>query len=62
MDSANEGQEFLLELNDHGTVVNALKFSPCGKFLASVSDRQIVVYSGNFRFSQYLDDLVAHSA
>lgn len=45
IDPVVEGQEFLIELNDHQTVVNSLKFSPNGKLLASASDRQIVIYS-----------------
>lgn len=46
VDSASEGQEFLLDLADHGSAVNIARFSPCGKMLASASDRQIVIYVG----------------
>jgi len=43
--SSFERPEFILELNDHPTVINAAKFSPCGKHLATASDRQIIIYS-----------------
>ena len=42
-----KGQEFLVDLNDHNSVVNCVRFSPCGKMLASTSDRQIIIYTGN---------------
>ena len=38
--------DFILEMNDHSSVVNVARFSPCGKYLATASDRQIIVYSG----------------
>ena len=41
-----DGQEFLIDLNDHQSPVNIARFSPCGKMLATASDRQIVVYVG----------------
>ena len=48
VDSANlsgfNTQNFIVELADHENVVNAAKFSPCGRMLASASDRRIIVY------------------
>ena len=41
-----KGQEFLVDLNDHNSVVNCVRFSPCGKMLATSSDRQIIIYQG----------------
>jgi WD40 repeat protein len=38
--------KFIFEFSDHASSVNAVKFSPCGKHMATASDRQIVVYSG----------------
>ena len=40
----HDAQEFIIEFNDHQSVVNAVRFSPCGKMIASGSDKQIVVY------------------
>ena len=43
--TAEEQPEFLIELNsDHIGAVNGVRFSPCGKMLATASSRQIVVY------------------
>ena len=46
VNSSQKGQEFLVELNDHNSVVNCARFSPCGKMLATASDRQIIIYTG----------------
>jgi WD40 repeat protein len=35
---------FLHEFNDHQSVVNAARFSPCGRMLATASDRLVIVY------------------
>lgn len=35
-----------LELADHESVVNSVRFSPCGFMLATASDRRVVVYRG----------------
>eukprot|EP01031_Cornospumella_fuschlensis_P035564 gene35564-43127_t len=42
--SMKKDQEYIMEMNDHITVVNILRFSPCGKMLATASERQIVIY------------------
>ena len=43
--TAEEQPEFLIELNaDHIGAVNGVRFSPCGKMLATASSRQIVIY------------------
>jgi len=47
-DSTSDGQEFLIDLSDHGAAVLVARFSPCGKMLASASEKQIVVYVGAF--------------
>lgn len=44
VNSSKSGQEFIIELSDHNSVINACRFSPCGKMLATASDRQIVIY------------------
>eukprot|EP01035_Chromulina_nebulosa_P020755 gene20755-26911_t len=44
VDSTSDNPEFIFELADHQSVINSLKFSPCGKYLATGSDRIIVVY------------------
>ncbi len=41
---AGDSPEYIIELADHISAVNAAKFSPCGLMLATASDRQIVVY------------------
>ncbi len=46
VDSKEEGQEFIVDLSDHQSSVNVVRFSPCGRMLASASDKQIVVYTG----------------
>ena len=46
-DNNNEiSHEFLVDLNEHASVVNTLRFSPCGKMLASASERQVIIYIG----------------
>ena len=47
MDFAGNNHEFIIDLADHQSSVNVVRFSPCGKLLASASDRQVVIYSGN---------------
>lgn len=37
--------QFLVDLNDHGSTINVVRFSPCGKMIATASDRQIIIYS-----------------
>ena len=37
---------FLFEFNDHQSSVNVVRFSPCGRMIASASDRLIIVYEG----------------
>lgn len=34
-----------MDFNDHQSVVNIARFSPCGKMLATASDRLIIVYT-----------------
>jgi uncharacterized protein with WD repeat len=50
VDKHGDNHEFIVDLCDHQSSVNAIRFSPCGKLLASVSDRQIVIYTGNCLF------------
>lgn len=38
--------DFFYEMNDHVSVVNVVRFSPCGKMIASASERQIIIYCG----------------
>ena len=40
----NDTPKFLVELADHLSSVNTTRFSPCGRYLATASDRQIVIY------------------
>ncbi len=40
----NDTPKFLAELADHLGPVNTTRFSPCGRYLATASDRQIIVY------------------
>jgi uncharacterized protein with WD repeat len=44
----------LIDLADHQTAVNVARFSPCGKMLASASEKQIVVYVGEHEFPKIL--------
>ena len=46
IDVDKDGQEFIIEFSDHQSVVNTVRFSPCGRMIASASDKQIVVYKG----------------
>ena len=48
LDPVTNNHDFIADLNDHQSSVNAVRFSPCGKQLACVSDRQIVVYTSKF--------------
>ena len=41
---------FLFEFNDHQSSVNVVRFSPCGRLIASASDRLIIVYEGILLF------------
>lgn len=43
---SEEELSFLFEMCDHESSVNSIRFSPCGRMLASASDRQIIIYSG----------------
>lgn len=43
-----DGQDFIIEFSDHHRSINALKFSPCGKHLATASDRTVIIYSGKY--------------
>ncbi|RYH27221.1 hypothetical protein EON65_13745 [archaeon] len=45
-------QEYIMEMNDHITVVNIVRFSPCGRMLATASERQIVIYVGKSSSAQ----------
>ena len=40
----NDTPKHLIDLCDHLSAVNTTRFSPCGLFLATASDRQIVIY------------------
>merc|ERR1711871_197324 len=40
----NDTPKFLAELADHLGPVNTTRFSPCGRYLATASDRQIIIY------------------
>eukprot|EP01038_Epipyxis_sp_PR26KG_P005152 gene5152-7172_t len=44
VDPISNNVEFLIDLADHQSAVNVARFSPCGKMIASASDRQIVIY------------------
>lgn len=46
MGKEDEDVQFLVDLSDHQSVINAVRFSPCGRMIACASDRQIVVYYG----------------
>jgi chromatin assembly factor 1 subunit B len=35
----------LVDLSDHQSAVNVARFSPCGRMIASASDKLIVIYS-----------------
>lgn len=37
--------KFLVDLSDHQSTINVVRFSPCGKMIATASDRQIIIYS-----------------
>lgn len=45
LDPVTNNHDFIADLSDHQSSVNAVRFSPCGKQLACASDRQIVVYT-----------------
>eukprot|EP01041_Mallomonas_annulata_P001666 gene1666-3220_t len=36
--------EWYMELSDHCSVINVARFSPCGRYLATASDRQITLF------------------
>ena len=42
---------FQFEFNDHQSSVNVVRFSPCGRMIASASDRLIIVYEGDLNGS-----------
>lgn len=49
MDFVEEKQEFLIDLSDHQSVVNIARFSPCGRMIASASEKQIVIYTCKYQ-------------
>jgi uncharacterized protein with WD repeat len=46
IDPTEDKQDFLIDFSDHQDVVNIARFSPCGRMIASASEKQIVVYTG----------------
>ena len=54
IDDQTAKHDFLLDLCDHNSAVNISRFSPCGKFLATASTMQIVVYSGIIDLATFL--------
>jgi chromatin assembly factor 1 subunit B len=45
MGDTDASLQFLVDLSDHQSTINAVRFSPCGKMIATASDRQIIIYS-----------------